>query len=55
MHGQYTLAGGTGSTLAKKTALVDFMRWPMEQRKAFIAKQLPWAPGFIKDSLLRAA
>lgn len=55
MHDQYNLGAGGDSTLARKTALVDFLRWPVERRKAFISQQMQGSPNFIKESLLRAA
>jgi hypothetical protein len=46
-------AHDTGSTVNLKMTLIEFLRWPLEERRAFIEQQLPDSPAFIKAPLLR--
>ena len=52
MHVQYTAM--RKSNHLRDIKLDDFIKWPVEARKSFLARYFPAAPSFVWDSLINA-
>lgn len=54
MQNQYTLQSAGNSTRGANPTLLEFLSWPLEQRKRFVEQHLAGIPIFAKEPLLRA-